>query len=189
MSQPSGRAVIGLWAELFVIARSSNVPAALSAWRGGPLDRFDFSWPDKCLEVKATSKAIRAHEFALEQLRAPIGGLGCVASLLLQPLGGGIGVMDLAKDIEAAVPGTALLRQKLWENIGSALGSDFSQKLDARFDISYAERNFCLYAMADVPAPATPLDSRVTSIRFQSDLSSVKSSLPSDSIGGLGKLF
>lgn len=189
MSQPSGRAVIGLWAELFVIARSSNIPAALNAWRTGPLDRFDFSWPDKCLEVKATSKAIRAHEFALEQLRSPIGGRGYVASLLLQQLSGGIGIMDLARDIETAVKTAAPLRQKLWENIGSALGSEFSHKLDARFDISYAERHLCLYAMTDVPAPATPLDTRVTSIRFQSDLSSVRSSLPSDSLAGLGEIF
>lgn len=189
MSLPSGRAVSGLWAELFVIAKSADVESALRAWRGGPFDRFDFSWSGKCLEVKATTKALRAHDFSLEQLQAPVGGEGFVASLLLQQLGGGTGVMELASSIEAAVPGEKALRQKLWENITSALGSDFSLKLDARFDNSYAERNFCLFAMGDVPAPPQPSDGRISSIRFQSNLSSVSSSLQLSSIAHLAKVF
>ena len=189
MSVPSGRAVSGLWAELFVIAKSADVESALRAWRSGPFDRFDFSWPGKCLEVKATTKALRAHNFSLEQLHPPVGGDGFVASLLLQQLGGGTGVMELASSIEAAMPGEKALRQKLWENITSALGSEFSIKLDARFDNSYAERNFCLFAMGDVPAPPQPNDGRISSIRFQSDLSSVKSSMPSSSVAQFAKVF
>lgn len=189
MSVPSGRAVSGLWAELFVIAKSEDVESALRAWRGSPFDRFDFSWQGKFLEVKATTKALRAHDFALEQLQMPMGGEGFVASLLLQQLGGGTGVMELATSIEAAVPGEKALLQKLWENITSALGSEFSLKLDARFDSSYAERNFCLFAMGDVPAPPQPNDGRISSIRFQSDLSSVKSSLLSSSVAQLAKVF
>jgi hypothetical protein len=182
MSLPSGRAVSGLWAELFVIAKSAQVEAALRAWRTGPFDRFDFSWENKCLEVKATTHALRAHEFALEQLQPPVGGEGFVASLLLQQLGGGTGVMALATAIETSVSGKPELRQKLWENIASALGSEFSGKLDVRFDISYAERNFCIFAMGDVPAPSLPNDGRISSIRFQSDLTSVKSSLTPGSL-------
>lgn len=189
MSQPSGRAVSGLWAELFVIAKSGTIESALLAWRSGPFDRFDFSWGQKCLEVKATTNSLRVHEFALEQLQPPLGGEGFVASLLLQQLGGGIGVMDLATVIETAVSGKPTLRQKLWENIASALGNDFSGKLDVRFDISYAERNLCIFAMDDVPAPSQPSDGRISSIRFQSALTSVQSSLSVSSVSQLANVF
>ena len=188
MSQPSGRAVSGLWAELFIIAKSAHIESALRAWRSNPFDRFDFSWAAHCLEVKATTNAFRVHEFALEQLQPPLDGKGLVASLLLQQLGGGVGVMDLATTIEASVS-EPTLRQKLWDNIASALGGDFSSKLDVRFDMSYAERNFGIFAMSDVPAPLVPSDGRISSIRFQSDLTSVKSSLPVSSIGQLAKVF
>lgn len=189
MSQPSGRAVSGLWAELFVIAKSTHIESALRAWRSSPFDRFDFSCADQCLEVKATTNVLRAHEFAIEQLQPPVRGNGFVASLLLQQLGGGTGVMDLATVIETAVPGMPILRRKLWDNIASALGSDFSSKLDVRFDISYAERNCCIFAMSDIPAPPLPSDGRISNIRFQSDLTSVKSSLSSSSVGQLANVF
>jgi len=97
--------------------------------------------------------------------------------------------MDLATAIETAVSGKQTLRQKLWGNIASALGSDFSSKLDVRFDISYAERNFIIFAMGDVPAPPLPSDGRISNIRFQSDLTSAKSSLPSSSIVQLANVF
>ncbi|MEC5196782.1 hypothetical protein GGR75_003329 [Xanthomonas campestris] len=44
LSQPSGRDVLGLWGELYVIASSGNIAGALAAWHEDPFDRFDFSW-------------------------------------------------------------------------------------------------------------------------------------------------
>jgi hypothetical protein len=123
--------------------------------------------------VKATTKSIRAHEFALEQLKKPDGGGSFVASLLLQTLSGGLGIMDLAAAIEAEITGQHELRQKLWANIASDLGNDFTESLDRQFDTSYAGRNAVLYRVEDIPAPVFPEDSRITSVRFVADLSSV----------------
>lgn len=64
--------------------------------------------------MKATAKELRQHEFALEQLQPPLGGIGYVASVLLQPLNGGLGVIDLANEIEAKLASEPQLRQKLW---------------------------------------------------------------------------
>lgn len=177
LSSPSSREVTGLWAELYIIFSSCRIPQALSAWHVDRFDRFDFSWSFGRLEVKATVKELRVHEFALEQLQLPINGHGFVASILLQPLNGGVSVLDLARRIEENVLGEPLLRQKLWQNVASALGCDFSDALDRQFDISYAERHILLYSMRDVPAPSQPSDARITSIRFRSDLSSVETSL------------
>lgn len=189
LGRPSSREVIGLWAELFVIARSKDVVRALQAWHADQFERFDFSWAAGCLEVKAGVREVRQHEFALEQLQSPLGGAGYVASLLLQTMGGGIGILDLANEIETRVAAHPDLRQRLWENIAAALGSDFSERLDRRFDPSYTERSLVVYSMSDVPAPAQPSDARITAVRFRVDLSTVASSLSGSARSVLDGLF
>ncbi|RZT76417.1 putative PD-(D/E)XK family protein DUF4420 [Azospira oryzae] len=176
MSAPGGREIAGLWAELFVIVQADDVPAAVRAWHADVFERYDFSSPDGVLEVKATQGATRAHEFALEQLESP-NGRGLIVSVLLQPLTNGIGVMDLAARIDEALHGDTELRQRLWANITAALGSDFSEKLDRRFDFSFAERNVAIFNMPDIPAPDRPKDARITNVRFRVDLTNVVSSV------------
>jgi hypothetical protein len=189
LSQPSGREVSGLWAELYVMSVSCNISHALATWHRDPFDRFDFSWGGGCLEIKSSVKPTRSHEFALEQLVVPTDGVGYVASLLLQPLSSGLSVLDLANTIATGVTNSALLKQKLWKNIARVLGSEFSEKLDKRFDASYAERHLALYAMDDVPKPEHPIDPRITSIRFLADLTGVKSSLKKSSTRALRDIF
>jgi hypothetical protein len=180
LASPNAREISGLWAELFVIWKSGNPAQALSFWHADQFDRFDFSSSNLHLEVKSTVKNIRAHEFSLEQLHPPSTGAGLVASVMLQPLTGGLGVLDLARNIETAVAGSPRLKQKLWENVAITLGADFSDKLDKRFDLSYAERGLAVYAMDDVPKPAASADPRVTAIRFVSDLTGIAFDKPID---------
>ena len=177
MNAPGGREIAGLWAELFVITQAADVAVAVGAWHADTFERFDFSGPGGVLEVKATLGAARIHEFALEQLAAPSTGLGLVASLLLQPLTNGVGVMDLATRIDAGLHAKNDLRKRLWSNIATALGSEFSEKLDRRFDLNFAERQVVTFSMTDIPAPDRPSDSRVTGLRFRSDLTTVTSSV------------
>jgi hypothetical protein len=173
MNAPGAREIAGLWAELFVIAQAADILAAVKAWHADTFERFDFSWPAGVLEVKATQGDIRVHEFSLEQLATPPARLGLVASLLLQPLTHGVGVMELATKIDTALHGENDLRQRLWSNIATALGSEFSEKLDRRFDLNFAERHVKIFLMTDVPAPEQPRDPRVTGIRFRVDLTAV----------------
>ena len=188
LGRPSNREVTGLWAELFVIARSKNVLQFLRAWHSDQFERFDFSWPSGRIELRLLVKEQRQHEFALEQLRLRSGGwihhfhLAATSS-------GGVGIVDLANEIEASVVTEPLLRQKLWGNIAAALGDDFSERLDRRFDPSYAERTLTVYAMSDVPAPQEPSDPRITAVRFRVDLSTVASSLTLTARGALDALF
>ncbi len=189
LSQPSGKDVLGLWAELYVIANSGNIAGAMTCWHEDPFDRFDFSWEQGCLEVKATMKPARLHTFPLEQLMNPTKGIGYVASLLLQPLSGGLGIIDLANLIEIEISHLPALKLKLWNNLAKALGGDFSEKLDKRFDISYAERNVVVYAMDDVPRPDKPNDPRVIAIRFTVDLTTTTSSLKKNSMPALCGIF
>lgn len=189
LSLPSSREVSGLWAELFVMSKCGDPAQALSLWHEDQFDRFDFSNSAMHIEVKSTVRGLRAHEFSLEQLQSPAEGAGFVMSLMLQPLSGGIGVLDLAREIEVAVAGVPRLKRKLWENIAKALGTDFSDKLDKRFDQAFAERGLAVYSMNDIPRPEIPSDPRVTALRFVSDLTAVTSSLPGAPTVTLGRIF
>lgn len=189
LSAPGGREIAGLWAELFVIARSGDIPAAVGAWHADTFERFDFSWPGAVLEVKATRGPTRVHEFALEQLDAPSPGAGNVASLMLQAMTNGAGILDLANEINEALAGDAPLRERLWTNIASALGSEFGSKLDCRFDTAFADNSLVVYPMSDIPRPPRPSDARISGIRFRVDLSTVTSSSTMPSLRGLRDLF
>lgn len=140
-----------LWAELFIVSKCGNPARALSLWHEGQFDRFDFSNSSMRLEVKSSVRGIRVHEFALEQLEPPVQGHGRVASMLLQPLIRGVGVLDLAQSIETAVQSASRARLKLYCNIMTALGGDLSDKRDRRFDPVFAEKNLIIYSMSDVP--------------------------------------
>ena len=189
LARPSAREISGLWSELFIIARCGNSLHALSLWHEDQFDRFDFSSSSLHIEVKSTVRGPRAHEFALEQLKKPAEGAGFVVSIVLQPLTGGISVLDLAREIETEASGFPRLKQKLWENVTKTLGADFSEKLDKRFDQSFAERSLAVYAMNDIPRPETPSDPRITALRFVSDLTAVSSSLPDDPVENLIRIF
>lgn len=189
LAAPSSRELPGLWAELFVILRSDNIANALRLWHSDQFDRFDFSSETLCLEVKATVRGTRVHEFALAQLEPPAEGVGVVASLLLQPLSGGLGVLDLARRIEEAVLGDARLKLKLWQNVAAALGADFSASLDRQFDMSFADKNLAVYSMVDIPRPETPADPRVTGLRFIVELATVAPSLQGPPLQALARAF
>lgn len=189
LSSPSNREISGLWSELFVITHSGNIVNAVSLWHQDKFDRFDFSSATLHIEIKSTIRGLRTHEFALEQLENPKDGQGYLISLQLQPLTGGIGILDLAKAIEDSLIEIPDLKQKLWANIAKSLGSDFSEKLDQSFDPTFAEKNLMIYLFDDLPKPSKPLDPRVTSLRFISNLSSVSSSLPNSACVGLLSIF
>lgn len=189
LAMPSSRELPGLWAELFVISRSGNFISALRHWRADQFDRFDFSSEAFCLEVKATVRGARIHEFALEQLVPPTGGVGLVVSLMLQPLTGGLGILDLARRIELAVFNDAKLKLKLWQSIAESLGSDFSASLDRQFDVTFAEKNLVVYSMDDIPRPETPSDPRITGLRFVVELATVSSSLQEQPLQELLQAF
>lgn len=172
LSKPSGRHVAGLWGELFVIKSVRRKDLLLSAWHSKINERFDFSWSNGSLEVKATTTGWRRHEFSQQQLCPSVIGRGWVVSLMLQRQNGGLGVVDLAREIEADIYRFPELREKLWECVLSSVGSEFSESLDVRFDVGYAERNMMIIPMAEVPRITDLQDPRISGIKYQADLSS-----------------
>lgn len=189
LARPAGREISGLWAELFCITVSSNIPVAVDRWHNDNVEAFDFSWGQSRLEVKSTVGVYRIHDFSLDQLQPPSGGSGYVASLVLKAANAGEGVLDLAKKVEVNLNGDVPLQAKLWALLVQSLGLDFSEALDRRFDIELAAKQLMLFRMEDLPSLPPISDSRISSVRFRSDLSSVKSSLSPNGVAALKALL
>lgn len=167
LSLPSSRAVAGLWAELWLMSVASDPPAAVAAWHGDPVDRFDFSFVGHFVEVKATEREERSHEFSYEQLRrseTPIK----VASLRLRRAQAGKSVADLVATLQDGL--NAELRTKLVRNVFGAIGSAVSEASEIRFDEEFAELNLRVIAADRVPVVVIPEGSPITAVRFRINL-------------------
>ncbi|MFZ6644023.1 hypothetical protein ACO0LL_30185 [Undibacterium sp. TC4M20W] len=81
------------------------------------------------------------------------------------------------------------LKTKLWKGVTKALGKDFSDNLDRKFDLSFAERNLVVYDMFDVPKVEQTNDSRISAVRFTVDLSAVRSSIEGIPLSNLKAIF
>jgi hypothetical protein len=167
LSLPSSRAVAGLWAELWLMSVASDPQAAIEAWHRDPTDRFDFSYAGHFVEVKATEREERSHEFSYEQLRlseAPVN----VASLRLRRAQGGKSVADLVSALQDGL--NTDLRTKLVKNVFGAIGSAVSEASDIRFDEVFAETNLRVIAADQVPAVVIPAGSPISAVRFRVNL-------------------
>jgi hypothetical protein len=171
LAAPSSREISGLWAELFCIHYGPDIAQTLTRWHSENFETYDFSWIGNRVEVKSTMTPQRVHEFSLEQLTLPSKCDGKVISIMLRTSNEGVGVMGLARSIEAGLQGNGELREKLWSQVLQALGPNFSDALDRRFDIDFALRNFVAIPMQHVPSVNRPSDHRISGIRFKVDLS------------------
>lgn len=164
LSLPSSRAVAGLWAELWLMSVASDPAAAVMAWHSDPKDRFDFSFAAHFVEVKATEREERKHEFSYEQLRrteAP----AYVASLRLRRAQSGKSIADLVARLQEGLSGE--LRTKLVKNVFSSIGSSISEASEMRFDEGFAESNLRIIEADRVPVPAIPEGSPISAVRFR----------------------
>lgn len=167
LSLPSSRAVAGLWAELWLISVASDPHAAVAAWHRDPTDRFDFSFTGHFVEVKATEREERSHDFSYEQLRrseTPIK----VASLRLRRAQSGKSVADLVATLQNGL--SAELRTRLVKNLFSAIGSAVSAASEIRFDEAFAESNLRTIAADRVPVVVIPDGSPISAVRFRVNL-------------------
>lgn len=166
LSLPSSRAVAGLWAELWLMSVAPEPQTAIMAWHSNPRDRFDFSFATHFVEVKATEREERKHDFSYEQLRqteVPVN----VASLRLRRAQSGKSVTDLLAILQEGL--SAELRSKLVKNVFAAIGSAVSEASEIRFDAGFAESNLRVISADRVPVPTVPEGSPISAVRFRVD--------------------
>ncbi len=170
LSRPATRSLNGLLGELFLIAVSRDVRAAVAAWRSTELDRFDFSTGNVRLDVKASAKRLRVHHLSAEQCQPPAGTVGLLASLFIESSGGGQSLRELVAAIEAALDGNDDLILKAQETIAETLGESLPTAMGARFDDRLARASLRFYDLGMVPAIRDGVPPEVSGVHFRSDL-------------------
>ncbi len=171
LSRPASRSLNGLLGELFLIAASRDVRAAVAAWRSTDIDRFDFSTGNVRLDVKASGERLRVHHLSAEQCQPPAGTVGLLASLFIEGSGGGQSLRELVAAIEAALGGNDDLILKVQETIAETLGENLPTAMGARFDDRLALASLRFYDLATVPAIREGVPPEVSGVHFRSDLS------------------
>ena len=171
LSRPASRSLNGLLGELFLIAASRDVRAAVAAWRSTDVDRFDFSTGNVRLDVKASAERLRVHHLSAEQCQPPEGTVGLLASLFIEGSGGGQSLRELITAIDAELAGRDDLILKVQETIADTLGESLPTAMGARFDDRLARASFRFYGLASVPAIRDGVPPGVSHVHFRSDLS------------------
>lgn len=169
---PAKTTVVGLWGELLIIHAAKNASDFINAWHIAGTDTYDFAFSDARLEVKATERSVREHDFSLEQVR---GGrtADSVASLLLSRSAAGISVLGLANAIAQRVP--PIQQQKLWTLVLAELGQDAEAADEQTFDPEAARNNLRIISAARVPAPQIDGDDKafISNVRFRANIARV----------------
>jgi len=170
LSRPASRSLNGLLGELFLIASSRDVRAAVAAWRSTDIDRFDFSTGNVRLDVKASAERLRVHHLSAEQCQPPAGTVGILASLFIEGSGGGQSLRELVTAIEVELEGNDNLILKVQETIAETLGESLPTAMGARFDDRLAFASLRFYDLASVPAIRDNVPAEVSGVHFRSDL-------------------
>lgn len=188
LAAPAKKSVQGLWAELFLMARSRYPERLANAWHVTPMDTFDFSAGAERIEVKSATGPLRAHHFSLAQLSLPSPAVGVIASMFVARAGAGESVQDLLRVLHHRLGDFPQLLLRLETVVADTLGNTIRRALTETFDRQLAEGSLTLYRASDIPTISGRIDSRVTDIRFIANLTDVPSVSSSDvGYGGLSE--
>lgn len=170
---PMRGSVLGLWAELLALTEAADVAALVDAWHAHVDARFDFSSPGSRLEVKATTRDQRVHQFSLPQLLPVAGSTVTVLSIMTTETSSGTSVADLVHWLEDALSGDAPRQMKLHEQVADVLGADWVNHLEHRFDEQQARESATLLPAVSVPRLEEP-PPEVLEVRLTVDCSGVE---------------
>lgn len=172
LSLPADRSVTGLWGELLLIQLATSPGEFVDAWHLRATDGFDFSFTDGRIEVKATERPSREHEFSLKQVRSGR-PTDLVASVTLSRSSAGLSALDLARLIAERL--NASQQGKLWRLVIETLGDDADADGEQRFDVNSASDALTFVRAADVPAPelSASVAPFVSDVRFRSNINAL----------------
>ena len=174
ISKPSRETLIGLWGELFVINSSKNADVLIQAWHPETTDKFDFFNQNQALEIKTTTSNDRIHNFSYEQLYVGNEKL-LICSIMLRQNRDGKSLDDLRNEILGRIKNKNLKDQfelVYYKTIGEISEEDINEY---KFDYSYAEENIRYFDLINVPRLKEKPMAGVKKIKFQSDLTGIKS--------------
>jgi hypothetical protein len=110
----TGESELGLWGELWCIARSSRAPTMLGAWRGPDAERIDFLLDGVGVEVKAGRRQ-GVHLVSQSQVEEPLGEVPVVfmsMHMMVEPLRGR-SLPELVREVAGQLDDAATFEEKL----------------------------------------------------------------------------
>jgi hypothetical protein len=170
MAESPRKSVQGLWAELFLIARSREPSVLIRAWHVNREDRYDFNAASQRVEVKSASGRVRLHHFSLEQLNPPAGTSVLIASVFVEPAGAGTSLGELADRVRDRVGNSPELLLRVDRTVTLTLGCNWRQALEERFDWELAQGSVEFFESWAIPAVGPGVPAGVSEVRFRSDL-------------------
>ena len=174
ITKPSRETLIGLWGELFTINTSKNIDEFIKAWHPENTDKFDFYSQNQALEIKTTTSNDRIHNYSYEQLNVGNEKL-VIGSLMLRYSRSGKSLDNLKKEILNQVKEQDL-KNKFDLNYFKTIGDINQEDIDEfKFDYSYASENIKYFDLLNVPRLKEKPMAGVKKIKFQSDLTGIKS--------------
>lgn len=173
-SKPPLKTIQGLWAELLIVEQSKNPDYLIQSWHSSTTDKYDFNDGNDKIEVKSTAKSRRIHNFSLEQLTPNLSSKLIVVSIFAIETGTGTTIFDLVESIENKIKDKNLAF-RVNEMVAVTLGNDFEKSFDIFFDYQFAVDTIQYYNSFDIPTiNRTDIPSNITNIRFDCDLTDVK---------------
>jgi Putative PD-(D/E)XK family member, (DUF4420) len=173
LAQPQRKSVQGLWAELFLIAESTDPEAMAGAWHSELEDRYDFNAGSQRIEVKSVEGRVRRHRFSLAQLRPPGESTLLIASLLLERASGGTSLEQLIERAHTRLRSSPALQAKVEQIVASTLGEALPRALSTAFDWELAQQSVAFFSHDQVPSIEGDLPPEVTEVSFTADLSAL----------------
>ena len=173
VQQPPTRTINGLFGELYLISRSMDPNAAVTAWHSDISSRFDFVLDHVRLDAKVTENRVRTHTFSYEQSCPPENTLAIAASMFAERSSSGITIQELINNIENRIFSNADLVFKLHEVTAASLGTNFSEAMKVSYDPIITESSLRFFNLTEIPAIREPLPAGVSNVHFRSDLSTM----------------
>lgn len=171
LSGRSTKTLQGLWAELLVLSRATNIHAAARAWQISPRALVDFAADSEGVEVKSTIGTERRHRFKLEQLTQAPDARWVVISFVLREDPQGVSLQALWDRIEQRLGTDPTLRLHVAGHIAIALGDQWRFAESYRVNEEHALANARIYAVTDIPKlDASPFPA-ISNVEFTVDLS------------------
>jgi hypothetical protein len=170
---PARRTAQGLWAELLLLAYSSDPVVVARAWQSDPGEGFDFSEGSRRVEVKSVAGDARIHSFSLRQLRPGPGVDVLIASIHAERSAGGLTISELLEQIRSRALPTDLVA-KVADVVARSLGDSAASGLALRFDIDRGRSSLRFFDARRIPSIEPPLPAGILSVNFEALLDETK---------------
>ena len=153
--KPAYTDVVGLWGELFVISKSSDIHGAVDSWQWNDSQSCDFVSRGEGIEVKTSSNLIREHTTSLVQHKAASIFPTFLFSIITIETPIGVSISQLSQSCLRRLSDDQAASAKIISACARRVGFG-SEYQNLAFDVSHADVSSLVFSWLAVPEPIWP---------------------------------